>query len=254
MAGNRYASRTMTQPLASEDRVFVLTGAGVSAESGLPTFRDADGLWRGHRVEKVATPEAFQANPGLVWQFYSERRKRAVTVTPNPAHRALAELEHVLGERFFLCTQNVDSLHEQAGSQRIVHMHGRLMQTRCSRQTCHSTPFDDERLYLSRAEIPTCPKCGALLRPHICWFGEVPFAMDRIFEQLRVCTVLLTIGTSGVVEPAASFVRMARINGARAIYIGPEEPANSKFFDEVVLGKAGEVLPGLVKQLRRWRR
>ena len=250
MAGNRHASRTMTQPLTSQDRVFVLTGAGVSAESGLPTFRGADGLWRGHRVEEVATPEAFHANPELVWQFYSERRKRAATVAPNPAHRALAELERALDERCFLCTQNVDSLHEQAGSQRLVHMHGRLMQTRCSRETCRSSPFDDERLYLSRAEIPTCPQCGALLRPHICWFGEVPFAMDRIFEQLRVCTVLLTVGTSGVVEPAASFVRMARINGARAIYIGPEEPTNSRFFDEVVLGKAGEVLPGMVKELR----
>ncbi len=244
----------MTQPLSSQDRVFVLTGAGVSAESGLPTFRGVDGLWRGHRVEEVATPEAFHANPELVWQFYSERRKRAATVAPNPAHRALAELERALDERCFLCTQNVDSLHEQAGSQRLVHMHGRLMQTRCSRETCRSSPFDDERLYLSRAEIPTCPQCGALLRPHICWFGEVPFAMDRIFEQLRVCTVLLTVGTSGVVEPAASFVRMARINGARAIYIGPEEPANGKFFDEVVLGKAGEMLPGLVKELSSLRR
>ena len=241
----------MTKPLSPQDRIFVLTGAGVSAESGLPTFRGPDGLWRGHRVEDVATPEAFHANPELVWQFYSERRKRAVNVTPNPAHRALVHLEHALGDRFFLCTQNVDSLHEQEGSQRIVHMHGRLMQTRCSRSTCHTAPFDDERLYLSRAEIPTCPKCGAMLRPHICWFGEVPFSMDRIFEQLRICTVLLTIGTSGVVEPAASFVRMARLNRARAIYIGPEEPANSMFFDEVIFGKAGEALPGLVKELTR---
>ena len=139
----------------------------------------------------------------------------------------------------FLCTQNVDSLHEQAGSQRIMHMHGRLMQTRCSRESCRTAPFDDERLYLTRAEIPTCPKCGALLRPHICWFGEVPFGMDRIFEELRICTVLLTIGSSGVVEPAASFVRMARMNRAKAIYIGPEEPANSKFFDEVVARQGG---------------
>ena len=128
-------------------------------------------------------------------------------------------------------------------------MHGRLMQTRCSRETCRTPPFDDERQYLSRAEIPTCPKCGALLRPHICWFGEVPFGMERIFEELRMCTLLLTIGSSGVVEPAASFVRMARLHHARAIYIGPEEPANRRFFDEVVLGKAGEVLPGLVKTL-----
>jgi NAD-dependent protein deacetylase/lipoamidase len=233
------------------DRVFVLTGAGVSAESGLPTFRGADGLWRGYRVEDVATPEAFRDNPELVWQFYSERRKRHATVYPNNAHRALAELERVLGDRFFLCTQNVDSLHEQAGSKRIVHMHGRLMQTRCSRESCRSAPFDDERLYLSRVELPSCGKCGALLRPYICWFGEVPFGMDRIFQELRKCTLLLTVGSSGVVEPAASFVRMARQTGARALYIGPEEPANSLFFDEVVLGKAGEVLPEFVKKLVR---
>jgi NAD-dependent deacetylase len=241
----------MIEPLSRMDRVFVLTGAGVSAESGLPTFRGADGLWRGHRVEEVATPGAFHANPELVWQFYSERRKRHASVMPNAAHRALAELERSLGESFFLCTQNVDSLHEQAGSRRVVHMHGRLMQTRCSRENCSAAPFDDKRVYLSRAEIPTCPECRSLLRPHICWFGEVPFLMDRIFEQLRMCTVLLTVGSSGVVEPAASFVRMARINRACAIYIGPEEPANAKFFDEVVLGKAGEVLPGLVKELTR---
>ncbi len=239
----------MIKALLPQERVFVLTGAGVSAESGLPTFRDAGGLWRGHRVEDVATPEAFRANPELVWQFYSERRKRAVAVFPNDAHRALAALEEKLGDRFFLCTQNVDSLHEQAGSQRILHMHGRLMQTRCSRETCRTPPFDDERLYLSWAEIPTCPSCGALMRPHICWFGEVPFSLERIVEQLKITNVLLTIGTSGIVEPAASFVRMARANKARAIYIGPEEPANSKFFDEVVLGKAGNVLPRLVKEL-----
>src|SRR5271169_4624886 len=239
----------MTKKLSADDRLFVLTGAGVSAESGLPTFRGMNGLWRGYRVEEVATPEAFAADPAMVWQFYSERRQRHETVQPNPAHRALAELERSLGDRFFLCTQNVDSLHELAGSQRIIHMHGRLMQTRCSRESCRTAPFDDERPYLTRAEIPTCPKCGALLRPHICWFGEVPFGMDRIFEELRTCTVLLTIGSSGVVEPAASFVRMARMNRAKAIYIGPEEPANSMFFDEVVLGKAGEVLPGLVKEL-----
>lgn len=229
--------------------MFVLTGAGISAESGLPTFRGADGLWRGHQVQDVATPEAFRANPEMVWQFYSERRKRHATVTANPAHFALASLEQRLRERFFLCTQNVDSLHEQAGSQRIVHMHGRLMQTRCSREGCRSKPFDDERFYMTIAEIPTCAECKALLRPHVCWFGEVPYSMDRIFEQLRICTVLLTVGTSGVVEPAASFVRMARMNRAKAIYVGPEEPANRAFFDTVVLGKAGEVLPELVKEL-----
>ena len=237
------------QLLSQNDRVFVLTGAGVSAESGLPTFRGVDGLWRGHSVQSVATPEAFRADPEMVWQFYSERRKRHSTVIANPGHFALAKLERAIGERFFLCTQNVDSLHEQAGSKRIVHMHGRMMQTRCSREGCRSKPFDDERLYTSRAEIPTCMTCGALLRPHICWFGEVPFSMDMIFEQLRACTVLLTVGTSGVVEPAASFVRMARMHGTRAIYVGPEEPANRAFFDEVLFGKAGEVLPKLVGEL-----
>ena len=238
----------MIQPLSPSDRVFVLTGAGISAESGLPTFRGAGGIWRGYRAEDVATPQAFHANPEMVWQFYSERRKRHSTVTANPAHFALAELERRIGERLFLCTQNVDSLHEQAGSTRIMHMHGRLMQTRCSREGCRSKPFDDDRQYLSYAEIPTCVQCGALLRPHVCWFGEVPYMMDHIFAELRACTVL-TVGTSGVVEPAASFVRMARAHHARTIYVGVEEPANRTFFDEVVLGKAGEVLPGLVKKL-----
>jgi len=239
----------MIPPLSSSDRVFVLTGAGISAESGVPTFRGAGGIWRGYRAQDVATPEAFRANPEMVWQFYSERRKRHATVIANPAHFALAELERQVADRFFLCTQNVDSLHEQAGSRRIVHMHGRLMQTRCSRESCRSKPFDDERLYMSRAEIPTCVQCGALLRPHVCWFGEVPFQMDHIFAELRACTVVLVAGTSGVVEPAASFVQMARAHRARTIYVGPEEPANRVFFDHVVLGKAGELLPRLVKQL-----
>jgi NAD-dependent deacetylase len=241
----------MTLPLSSTERVFVLTGAGISAESGLPTFRGTGGIWRGYRAQDVATPEAFRADPGMVWQFYSERRKRHLTVNANPAHFALAQLEQALGDRFFLCTQNVDSLHELAGSKRVIHMHGRLMQTRCSREGCRTKPFDDERMYMSYVEIPKCPECGAILRPHVCWFGEVPYSMDRIFEQLRICNVLLTVGTSGVVEPAASFVRMAHINHARAIYVGPEEPANKAFFEEVVLGKAGEVLPELVKQLLR---
>ena len=239
----------MIQPLSPTGRLFVLTGAGISAESGLPTFRGAGGIWRGYRAQDVATPEAFHADPAMVWQFYSERRKRHSTVTANPAHFALAKLERRLADRFFLCTQNVDSLHEQAGSTRVLHMHGRLMQTRCSREGCRSKPFDDERQYLSRNEIPTCVQCGSLLRPHVCWFGEVPYHMDRIFAELDRCTVLMTVGSSGVVEPAASFVRLARVHAAQTIYVGPEEPANLSFFDEVVPGKAGEVLPGLVEQL-----
>jgi NAD-dependent deacetylase len=235
--------------LSAQDRLFVLTGAGVSAESGLPTFRGVNGLWRGYRVEDVATPGAFAADPEMVWQFYAERRQRHGTVQPNPAHVALADLERTLGDRFFLCTQNVDSLHEQAGSRRVVHMHGRLMQSRCSRSLCRTLPFDDRNLYRTRADIPNCQDCGAMLRPHICWFGEVPFQMELILQQLDAATVLLTVGTSGVVEPAASFVRMARGDHARTIYVGPEEPSNSEYFDEVLLGKAGEVLPSFVNVL-----
>jgi NAD-dependent deacetylase len=239
----------MVQRLSSRDHLFVLTGAGVSAESGLPTFRGVNGIWRGYSVEDVATPEAFAADPALVWQFYSERRKRHETVEPNPAHFALAELERSLWERFFLCTQNVDSLHEQGGSQRVVHMHGRIMQSRCSRAHCMTAPFDDRGLYQSAEEIPKCRACGAPIRPHICWFGEVPFQMELILHQLEGATVLLTVGTSGVVEPAASFVRLARRNQARTIYVGPEEPSNSGYFDEVRLGKAGEILPQLVREM-----
>jgi NAD-dependent deacetylase len=237
------------EKLSADDRLFVLTGAGVSAESGLPTFRGANGLWRGYRVEDVATPEAFAADPEMVWQFYSERRQRHQTVKPNPAHFALAEIESALGNRFFLCTQNVDSLHEQAGSKRVVHMHGRLMQSRCSRPHCGTVPFDDGNLYRNRAEIPNCPGCGAMVRPHICWFGEVPFHMDLVLQQLDSATAVLAIGSSGVVEPAASFVRIARRNRARTIYIGPEKPSNGEYFDEVLLGNAAEVLPSLAAQL-----
>ncbi len=149
------------------------------------------------------------------------------TVQPNPAHFALAELERGLGDRFFLCTQNVDSLHEQAGSRRVVHMHGRIMQSRCSNARCDDRAVRRSRVCIrGERRLPNCAECGALIRPHICWFGEVPFEMDLVLHQLACATVVLTVGTSGVVEPAASFVRMARRNGARTIYVGPEEPAN----------------------------
>jgi NAD-dependent deacetylase len=228
------------------DRVFVLTGAGISAESGVPTFRGEGGLWRGRRAEEVATPGAFAADPAMVWAFYSERRRRAAAVRPNPGHSALARLELALGDRFFLCTQNVDSLHEAAGSRRIVHMHGRLLQSRCSNAGCPASPFDDAGVYWTAAEIPRCGRCGALLRPHVCWFGEVPFEMERIVAELHACTVCLVVGTSGLVEPAASFVREARARGAAPLYVGPEAPANARAFQELRLGPAGEVLPELV--------
>lgn len=233
--------------ISPTDRLFVLTGAGVSAESGLPTFRGAGGIWRGYPATQIATPEAFHTDPLLVWQFYSMRRQKHREVNPNPAHFALAELERQLGDRFFLCTQNVDSLHEQAGSERLLHVHGRLMMTRCSRELCPSEPFEDTHTH--ETELPICETCGAILRPHVCWFGEVPYQMNRILAELERSTLLMTVGSSGVVEPAASFVRMAHRNGARTIYIGPEEPANGDYFDEVVLAKAGEALPEMVRQL-----
>jgi NAD-dependent deacetylase len=231
--------------IGPEDRVFILTGAGISAESGLPTFRGMNGLWRTYRVEEVASPIAWARDFRLVWEFYSERRRRHQTVHPNPGHYALARLEEELGDRLFLCTQNVDGLHEMAGSRRVVHMHGKIFQSRCERD-CGRPPFDDDWTLENGAEIPLCP-CGGKIRPHICWFGEMPFEMERISAALERCTVFLAAGTSGVVEPAASFVRYARARRGtvRTYYVGPEAPANRAFFDEVFLGPSGELLPNL---------
>ena len=232
--------------LTADDHIFVLTGAGISAESGLATFRGADGLWEGHRVEDVATPEAWQQDSERVWRFYSMRRKAAAAVAPNPAHFALAELERKLGPRYFLCTQNVDDLHERAGSHNLVHMHGELFQSRCDR--CPRPPFADTRLYQSRAEHVRC-QCGGCIRPNIVWFGEMPFHMERILQQLHRCTVMLVVGTSGLVQPAASFVHMASqrytATPLRTYYVGPEHPANAAAFTHTFQGKAGELLPQL---------
>jgi NAD-dependent deacetylase len=229
--------------LSAKDRLFVLTGAGISAESGLATFRGSGGLWNGYRVEEVATPEAWYANPELVWQFYSMRRRDAMKAHPNAGHIALAAIEEKLDERFYLCTQNVDDLHERAGSLRIHHMHGSLFQSRCVH--C-DVPFPDRSFYESAAELPRCPDCGASVRPHIVWFGEVPLDMDGIYFELERATVVLVVGTSGSVYPAAGFVNIANQRGIRTIYVGPEEPLNANVFDEIVLGSAVEVLPHLL--------
>jgi NAD-dependent deacetylase len=232
-----------TIPISPTDRLFVLTGAGISAESGLPTFRASDGLWAGHRVEDVCTPEALDQNPELVWQFYSERRAQGARANPNPAHTALADLEQKLGDRFFLCTQNVDDLHERAGSVRLVHMHGELAKSRCERE-CGRPPIEDRAIYNSLSEVGHCA-CGARLRPHIVFFGEIPLEMDRIQREISRATLMLVVGTSGSVYPAANFVHWARQGGARTVYVGPEHPLNAHAFTNVVEGKAGEVLPGL---------
>lgn len=229
--------------IAQQDRIFLLTGSGISAESGIPTFRGSGGLWKNYRIEEVASPYAWARDPALVWEFYSMRRRVAAAAKPNPAHFALADLEAKLGNRFLLCTQNVDDLHEQAGSKRILHMHGELFKTRCD--TCRRPPFPDEASYEPPAKIPRCP-CGGRIRPHICWFGEVPYELDRIFAALDACTIFAAIGTSGVVEPAASFVAHVR-HHARAYYVGPERPANAAAFNESLQGEAGKILPTLFR-------
>jgi NAD-dependent deacetylase len=225
------------------DRVFVLTGAGISAESGLPTFRASDGLWEGYRIEDVCTPEAWERNPAGVWAFYSARRAAAQKANPNPAHYALAELESKLPERFFLCTQNVDDLHERAGSAHLVHMHGELARSRCE-YDCGAAPVEDRAVYASLDQVGRCA-CGGRMRPHIVFFGEIPLEMDRIQREIAKATLMLVVGTSGSVYPAANFVHWVRQGGARTVYIGPEAPLNAAAFTQVVEGKAGEVLPGL---------
>jgi NAD-dependent deacetylase len=225
------------------DKVFVLTGAGISAESGLPTFRASDGLWAGNRIEDVCTPDAWIRNPELVWTFYSKRRRDGANAQPNPAHFALAELEKRIGDRFFLCTQNVDDLHERAGSERLLHMHGELAKSRCEYE-CGRPPVEDRAEYASLSDVGRCA-CGGRLRPHIVFFGEMPLEMDRIHDEIGKATLMLVIGTSGSVYPAANFVHWARQAGARTVYIGPEHPLNAAAFTQIVEGKAGEVLPGL---------
>jgi NAD-dependent deacetylase len=238
----------------SDTHVLVLTGAGISAESGIPTFRDSGGLWEGHDVRAVATPRGFAEDPLLVWRFYSERRAAMAGVVPNVAHHALVALERRLGERFLLVTQNIDGLHGAAGSERVIALHGDLMRSRCT--VCDRPPFEDRQAY--RAGVaPMCGRCraagkDALLRPDIVWFGE-PIeraALARIEAfVLRAGRSLafLAVGTSGLVEPAASLVDCARQVGGTSWLVNAEAPANVDRFDHVVLGAAGVALPALLE-------
>ncbi len=219
--------------LGANDHVFVLTGAGVSVESGLPAFRSSDGLWAGFRIEDLCTPEAWEKDPWKVWQFYAARRENALGAKPNPAHLALASLDSL--ESFFLCTQNVDYLHESGGSKHVHHMHGNLFMSRCS-YDC-SPAIEDVTIYKSLTEVPRC-HCGARMRPHITFFGEVPMGLEVIERKLDRATVLLVVGTSGTVYPAARFVQEAKRNGVRTIYVGLESPLNHRQFSEVHLTNA----------------
>lgn len=236
----------MTNPSQVSERfkragkLFVLTGAGISAESGLATFRGSGGLWNGYRVEEVATPEAWETDPVLVWDFYSMRRRDAMAAEPNPAHRALSAIERQVGDNFYLCTQNVDDLHERGGSQRVHHMHGSLFESRCVR--C-AKPFPDRRVYEAATELPKCETCGAAVRPHIVWFGEIPLDMESIYRELDSSRTLLVVGTSGSVYPAAALVHIAKTRGISTVYVGPEEPQNADAFGEILIGTAAEILP-----------
>jgi NAD-dependent deacetylase len=242
-----------TIAIGPRTHVLVLTGAGVSAESGVPTFRDAGGLWEGNRVEDVASPVAFARDPLLVWRFYSRRRAAMTGIEPNAAHRALAALEARLGDRFLLATQNVDGLHAEAGSRRMIELHGNLMTSRCS--VCDRAPFEDRQAYRDGV-APVCGRCHAegrtaLLRPHIVWFGEALdpahlAALDRFVAGAGRDLVFLAIGTSGLVYPAAGLVDATRRAGAISWLVNAEPPANADRFDHVVIGKAGEVLPALL--------
>lgn len=228
--------------ITPQTKVLVLTGAGISAESGISTFRDSGGLWENHRVEDVATPEAFLRNPTKVWEFYHYRWLQSRDAKPNPAHQALVTLEQKLGKRFHLITQNIDGLHTRAGNKRILEMHGSLHQCIC---TACKTEYPMQDMY-SPHTLPHCPKCGAMLRPDIVWFGEVPYHLYEIEQLLVACDLFVIVGTSGAVYPAAGFVMTAKLMGAKTLAVNLDPPDNMSFIDTFYQGKSGELLPDLV--------
>ena len=226
--------------------VFVLTGAGISAESGLGTFRDKGGIWARFDPMKLATPEAFARDPQAVHAFYNMRRRNLLASAPNDAHRALARLESALaqrGESLFLCTQNIDDLHERAGSARVVHMHGELLKTRCL--ACGAVTNGSADLTVDSA-CGNCRQVG-MLRPHVVWFGEMPLFMDEIYEALNEADLFVAIGTSGSVYPAAGFVAEAKAGGIRTCEINLEPSDNALLFDDARYGPAGETVPAWVE-------
>ena len=231
------------QQLAAARRITVLTGAGISADSGVPTFRGTDGLWKNFRAEDLATPEAFERDPHLVWKWYNWRRELIASKSPNPAHYALAELEQRRGDRMWLITQNVDGLHRAAGSHRLSEIHGNIWIVRC---TGCGAMTEDRRVPIPI--LPTCETCGALVRPHIVWFGESldPTDLHRCGEALQSCDLLLVIGTSGVVYPAAGFASVAKQVGAMVVEINLDETPQSNLVDLELHGRAKDLLPQLL--------
>lgn len=233
--------------LRDAGKVSVLTGAGISAESGVATFRGAGGLWEGHRVEEVATPDAFERDPELVWRFYNQRRKNLWPIKPNPGHFVLADFERRWGcDHFAICTQNIDGLHRAAGSSRVLELHGNLTRVRCKK-----CPFNEPRPGEDLPDLPRCPQCGHLLRPDVVWFHEA-LPQDVWYEAVETtmgCGCFVVVGTSAVVYPAAGLVDVARGAGAKVIEINLDESAVSSRVDVSLRGKSGEILPRLAAAL-----
>lgn len=234
-------SDKLKQKLKSARKVAALTGAGISAESGAPTFRDSGGLWEGYRPEDVATPEAFERDPKFVWDFYDERRNKYQSIQPNPAHKTLAHFEKLYPE-FHIMTQNIDGLHQKGGSQNVIELHGNVWKARCTKEgnivTLSETPLP---------ELPPKCRCGAILRPHVVWFGELLPAEEFSLSE-RICSeadLLLVIGTSAVVYPVASLPYLTKQNGGFLLEVNTEETPLSSIADETLPGKAGEILPQL---------
>ena len=225
--------------------IFVLTGAGISAESGIRTFRGTSGLWEGHRVEDVASPAGFQRDPALVFEFYNVRRKKIREAQPNAAHLALARLEREFPGTVTVVTQNIDDLHERAGSRNVIHMHGEVLKAQC-RDCRNISPCEN-----TLDETNRCPACAVVgrLRPHIVWFGEMPLFMENIYLALSKANLFVAIGTSGNVYPAAGFAEAASQHGIRTIEVNPDSTKISPHFDEHLRGPAGRKVAELVEQL-----
>lgn len=231
--------------LATARNITVLTGSGISADSGVPTFRGADGLWRNYRAEDLATPDAFARDPRLVWEWYNWRRELIATKRPNPAHLAIAELER-RAPAFWLVTQNVDGLHQDAGSRNLTEIHGNIWKVRCT--GCNRV---DENRDIPISLLPSCSQCRSLLRPHIIWFGESILAADlqQCANVLRNCDILFVIGTSGVVYPAAGFAAVAKESGAFVAEINLDPTPQSSLVDVSLQGRAKDLVPLLLDPL-----
>lgn len=239
--------------LARARFAIAFTGAGISAESGIPTFRGRNGLWKTYRAEELATPEAFKRDPHLVWEFYKWRMRKILKAEPNPAHKALAEFEN-MGVLKAVITQNVDDLHREAGSRKVVELHGNIFRVRCVSCSYRENLKESGRVFefVREKELPKCPKCGSLLRPDVVWFGEpLPReALEEAFSLAERADVVLVVGTSGVVYPAAYVPYIVKERGGKVIEVNVERSGITPIADVFIRGKAGEVMPELLRRVK----